>query len=168
MEGQRELRSLEDRVARLDDPIPRLHPDVPEVGQRLYEAAALKDPPSGLLDLSDAFCTRYRRALARLEAEGYIGGTHAIGGQRFVGGVRIAEPMFLIYLAALHEDVAKASAMAAHVDSAETGKWLDGYDIARQLGVPWMLVAAVFDAYETRGLGMRSKTIGVLRYRPLA
>jgi hypothetical protein len=157
-----EARNLKARLEKLEDPISGLHSDVPDVASILYEAARANRGRPSSLDPGPEFFERYAKVLALLEGHGLVAGTRSLGGQ-FLEGVRPAAA-FVVYMATRYEEPARITAAVALVENAARGTWLDGRTIGDEIGVPWMLMAALFDIYEAKGLGIRSKETGTVRY----
>ena len=167
MQLQAELDSTktEKRLARLEDPISALHDDVPELAGTLYKAVI--DRRDNYIQLTDDLYERYRRPLALLDAEQLIHGTHTLS-KRFGGGITLSNAVFFMYMCALHEDQEKMKKLIALIDQAELNQWLDGKRIARAEDLPSPTVKAVFEVYAARGLGILSRTVGEVMYRPTA
>jgi hypothetical protein len=163
LDAEVDRRGLAKRLEALEDPISRLHPDVAEVSKRLYEEVRRTEGDSAMLHPGPEFFDRYGKALAILESHGLVTGTHTLA-RRFHSGVRAAAP-YVLYMAARYEDERRLAAAQARIESAPRGSWLDGRELATELGVPWILLAALFDIYEAKGLGVRSKQIGTVNYR---
>lgn len=160
--GEIEMRGVKARLAALEDPITPLHPDVPALAGVLYDVARGNAGRSGLLDPGAEFYERYAKPLALLEGIGQVTATRALSGG-VLGGLRPSAP-FMLYMATRCEDPARLAAAVARMESAKRGQWLDGFVIAEEIGIPWIVIAALFDIYEARGLGLRSKLIGTARY----
>jgi hypothetical protein len=152
-------------LARLDDPISTLHADVRAVSKLIYDLVREYNAKS--LDASAEFYERYARVLAILESQGLIQATHGLS-QRYAGGFWISNPQYILYMAALFEDPDKMDFLVKYVDQAQRRTWLKGADIAQELGLPVPVVKAVFDVYESKGLGVCSKEVGTANYYALA
>lgn len=161
LQAEIDSKSLKERVARLEDPVSYLHDDVPELSRKIYRELKLNN--SEKLDFNEEFYKKYSRALAVLESQGYIKGSHAIG-KRFAAGVRIVDPSFIIYLCALEVDDAKMEALLKIVDNCSVGEWLDGRHIQEEIDLPLPVIRAVFDIYESKGYGICSKEIRACQY----
>ena len=113
---QAELNSnaLLKRVQKLEDPISRLHENVPEVWKAIYEAIRKEDDTN--LSLDEGFYDRFSKALAVLESEGYIKGRHTIE-NRFGRGFYVSDATYLMYMCALDEDRNKMSHLVEVVES---------------------------------------------------
>ena len=92
LQAEIDSNALKERVAKLEDPVSYLHEDVPELSRKLYRELKLKN--SEKFDFDEEFYKRYSRALAALESQCYIKGSHAIG-KKFAAGLRIILPPFL-------------------------------------------------------------------------
>lgn len=69
-----------------------------------------------------------------------------------------------MYMCALAEDKQKMEALMKTVDDCPKGKWLDGKQIQKSLGLPLPVIQAVFDIYESKGYGQCSKEKGSSKY----
>ena len=161
LQAEIDSKALKERVARLEDPVSYLHDDVPELCRELYRELKLKN--SEKLDFDEHFYSKYSRALAALESQGYIKGSHAIG-KRFAAGIRLVDPSYIMYLCALEEDDLKMEALLKVVDSCKVGEWLDGRRIQEDIDLPLPVIRAVFDIYESKGFGICSKEIRACQY----
>lgn len=164
LDAELTTRDMQQRLLKLEDPISALHPDVRDVSRIIY--SDLRNADSLKLEYPDHFYEKYARVLALLESRNLIRGTHAIG-QRYFGGFRITDAEFVLYMAGLYEDADKLDFLVKYIDQA-SGGWLRGEEIAAQVQVPIVLVKAIFELYEARGLGVCSKQIGATLYRPIA
>lgn len=162
---QLEGHAIQQRLARLEDPISALHPDVPELSELIY--VGIKERGREPVNFTDEFKTRYQRALALLESHGLISGTHTFAG-RFYAGVWIANPTYMLYMCMVAEDPDTMQVLMQRVDTAPVNQWIHGLPIAQELALPLRVVDAVFELYESRGLGLRSRTIGESLYLPRA
>ncbi len=154
-------KALKERVARLEDPVSYLHNDVPELSRELYRELKLKNTDKIYFD--EQFYSKYSRALAALESQGYIKGSHAIG-KRFAAGIRLVDPSYIMYLCALEEDDVKMDALLKVVDNCKVGEWLEGRRIQERVDLPLPVIRAVFDIYESKGYGLCSKEISACQY----
>ncbi len=50
------------------------------------------------------------------------------------------------------------------VDRCEPGIWLDANKLKEAIGLPLVVIDAVFEVFESKGYGMKSKTIGRYQY----
>jgi hypothetical protein len=153
--------AIQRRLLSLEDPISTLHPDIREVSEKLYRELTATRVAN--LRLDGAFYTQYSRSLAILEAQGYIVGTHAIGA-RYVDGLRVQDPKYVVYLCALYEDQSKMDGLVQLLESCRPGQWLRGEDIEADLQLPRPVIKALFQLYEARGLGDCSQEIGAVSY----
>jgi hypothetical protein len=158
-------KGVDNRLRRLEDPISALHPDVQELAGVLYQAAKTKDQEG--VELAEGLYSRYARPLALLDAEGLIVGTHTLA-RRFGGGLALSNPVFFMYMCALHEKPASMARLLEQVEGARAGTWLRGDSISAELDLPLVTVRAVFKLYVARGLGIMSAEIGTANYRPIA
>lgn len=156
-----ESSNVRERLDRLEDPISSLHPDVPDVSSKIYQA--VKSSNSNAVDFGDEFYSSSRRPLAALEAYGAIRGEHALSKQ-FACGVRVTSPTYMLYMAALFESSESMSKLISTVDACEPGKWLDGDSIASELSLPSPLVRSVFEIYRDKGYGLLSGELGSNKY----
>jgi hypothetical protein len=161
LQAEIDSKSLKERVARLEDPVSYLHDDVPELSREIYRELKLKN--SEKFDFDEEFYKKYGRALAALESQGYIKGSHVIG-KRFAAGIRIIDPSFIMYMCALEVDDSKMEALLKIVDSCNVGEWLDGRRIQEEIDLPLPVIRAVFDIYESKGYGICSKEIRACQY----
>jgi hypothetical protein len=138
-----------------------LHPDIRELSALLYEG--LRRAGLGAVALTEDQTTRYAKALAILESQGYLAGTHTFS-RRFAAGIDFRNPHFVTYLAALFEDTDKMDALMERLEACPSGAWLKGAEIAEQLALPLRTVWAVFDLAAARGLGLLSNEVGTANY----
>lgn len=54
--------------------------------------------------------------------------------------------------------------LVSRIEGCQAGKWIDGKPIANELRIPLPVVDACFKIYEARGLGLKSRTIGEVKY----
>lgn len=161
LQAEIDSKALKERVTRLEDPVSYLHDDVPLLSRKMYQKLKLTN--SAKLDFDEKFYKKYSRALAALESQGYIKGSHAIG-KRFAAGIRLVDPSYIIYLCALEEDGIKMETLINIVENCKIGMWLDGNKIGATNGLALPVIKAVFDIYESKGYGLCSKTIGFCEY----
>jgi hypothetical protein len=163
MQLQAEMDSavIQRRLLLLEDSISVLHPEIREVSEKLYQALASSSTSKLLFD--GAFYSRYSKPLAILEAKGFIIGSHAIGA-KYVNGLSIQEPKYVVYLCALYEDQDKMDCLLQQLEDCKHGQWLHGEVIARDLQLALPVIKALFQLYEERGLGHCSKEIGAVSY----
>ncbi|MDO8946183.1 MAG: hypothetical protein Q7U88_03375 [Desulfocapsaceae bacterium] len=152
-------KALQERVAKLEDPISHLHDSVPELSRQIYRKVKLEN--STKLDFEEEFYTKFSRPLAVLESQGCIKGGHALG-KNYVAGIRLVDPSYIMYLCAIDEDSEKMESLLKVVDGCEVGRWLDGNEI--KISLPLLVIQAVFDIYESKGYGICSKEIGSCKY----
>jgi len=163
LQSELDTKDIKERVHALEDPISRLHPQVPELSRILY--AALREIDYGPIELSPQDLETYSRPLAILEANGYLGGTHGLGGHRFLGGVYLTDTRFIVfYLCPRFEDNKKMRALTDAIDSSPRGRQLDGEQLKAELDLPLPTIRAVFALYESQGLGILSKETRTTRY----
>lgn len=156
-----ESNAVRSRLDNLEDPISSLHPDAQVVSAHIYDALKLSN--SSLIDFEKDFYQRYGRPLAAIEAAGLIEGQHALGG-RFACGIRVKDPSYILYMCALFESQEKMSSLLKLVDGCESGKWLDGDAIGKELELPVPVVGAVFNIFVSKGYGLKSGEISATRY----
>ena len=163
MQLQAEIDSvaIQRRLLTLEDPISTLHPDIREVSEKLYRELAATGVAK--LRFDGAFYTQYSRSLAILEAQGFIAGTHAIGA-KYVDGLWVQDPKYVVYLCALYEDQRKMDGLVQLLESCKPGQWLRGEDIEADLQLPRPVIKALFQLYEARGIGNCSKEVGAVSY----
>jgi len=161
LQSEIESNKLSKRVSKLEDPISNIHEDVPELSKELYRA--LKKEDSTSLSFEESFYTKYSRALASLEAQGYLKGKHAIG-KRYAAGIRIKNPLFIMYLCALEEEMSKMETLVDTVNNCKVGEHLRGRKLKETLNLPLPVIEAVFEIFEFKGYGICSKTIGSSSY----
>lgn len=118
---------------------------------------------SAKLKFDGAFYTQYSRPLAILEAQGFIVGTHAIGA-RYVDGLWLQDPRYVVYLCALYEDQSKMDRLVDLLESCKPGQWLHAKDIEGDVQLARPVIKALFQLYEARGLGQCSSEIGAVSY----
>jgi hypothetical protein len=161
MNAEIDARRVQERLRKLEDPISELHPAVREFSELLYSRTADADDEN--IKLSEDEVRRYARVLAILEAAGMIGGTHSFT-QQFVSGVRLSNPAYVLYMAALYEDPDLMERVVQRVDSTQPRTWLDGRELATEYALPPRTVRAVLQTFEQRGLGIMSHMDGGFRY----
>jgi hypothetical protein len=167
MQLQAEIDSaaIQRRLFSLEDPISTLHPDIREVSEKLYKELAATGVAN--LQFDGTFYSQYSRPLAILEAQGFIVGTHAIGA-RYIGGLWVQDPKYVVYLCALYEDQGKMDGLVQLLENCTPGQWLRGEDIEADLQLPRPVIKALFQLYEARGLGNCSREVGAVSYVALA
>ena len=153
--------AIQRRLLALEDPISLLHPDIREVSEKLY--GELVSTGSAKLKFDNPFYVQYSRALAILEAQGFIVGTHAIGA-RYVDGLWLQDPKYVVYLCALYEDQSKMDRLVDLLESCKPGQWLHARDFEADVQLPRPVIKALFQLYEARGLGQCSREIGAVSY----
>ncbi|HYH79450.1 MAG TPA: hypothetical protein VEX86_06625 [Longimicrobium sp.] len=154
-------RDTQKRLQTLEDPISGLHPDVREVSRIIYDR--MREADSNRVALPEEMYGRFGRALAVLEANGHIRGTHALG-QRFVAGLWVTDSSYIVYLCGLFEDPRKMDRLFQVIDVAKPKQWLKGVEIAQELGLPVAVVKGIFDLYAAKGFGIVSNEIGTANY----
>jgi hypothetical protein len=165
LQSEIDSKALRDRVSQLEDPVSHLHDDVPELSQTIYRE--MKAADSSRLDFSDDFYTKYSRALAVLESKGCIKQQRALGKQCPLG-IRLIDPSYIMYMCALEEDGAKMESINKLVDNCPVGEWLDGKTIQKSISLPLPVINAIFQIYEAKNYGLRSKEIGSCKYMGMA
>jgi hypothetical protein len=156
-----ESREVQQRLQKIEDPISALHPDVRSVSKLIYER--LRAANGSKIHLSESEQDEYARPLAVIEAEGLLDGTHAIGTHYSIG-YWLRNPTYVLYMAALYEDAALMERLVERVDLAKRGNWLNGMELAAELGLPVRTVQAVLELYTRKGLGLMSREIGTVNY----
>ncbi|MCB1584062.1 MAG: hypothetical protein KDI92_13435 [Xanthomonadales bacterium] len=78
--------------------------------------------------------------------------------------VNLSDSTFLLYLCDKYEQKHKMDELVDIVDSCESGIWLDGELLRDSLKLPLVVVDAVFNVFESKGYGTKSKTIGRYQY----
>ncbi|MDH3997787.1 MAG: hypothetical protein OET90_03005 [Desulfuromonadales bacterium] len=153
--------ALNERIARLEDPVSNLHEDIPELSRAIYKAMCASNSID--LDFDDDFYVRYGRPLAILEARDYIEADHALLNP-YVGGIFITDPSYIMYLCALEEDLDKMEKLISIVDSCGIGNMLDGHEVQAETELPLPVIDSVFEIFESKGYGECSETIGCSQY----
>jgi hypothetical protein len=161
LQAEIDTTSLKERIAKLEDPVSYLHDDVPELSRKIYQM--LKQYDSECLNFDDDFYGQFSRALAVLESRGYINGNHVVG-KRFAGGIDIIDPSYVMYMCALEEDDSRMISLIQTVENCNIGQRLDGKCIQKMTDLPLTVIRAVFDIYESKGYGYRSRIKGVCEY----
>lgn len=152
---------LDERIGRLEDPISLLHEDVPRLSEAIY--AKLGSAESSTVSLDEADYKTFSRPLAVLEAKGLVRGQHAIG-KPFAGGLTVSDHSFALYMCARFEAKAKMDKLVDIVDSCRRGMSLRAQDVMKETGLANPIVVAVFKAFESKGLGICSREIGLNQY----
>lgn len=153
--------AIQRRLLALEDPISILHPDIRDVSEKIY--AGLVDTDSAKLNFDEVFYRRYSRPLAILEAQGFIVGAHVIGA-RYADGLRLQDPQFVLYLAALYEDQSKMDRLVDLLENCKPGQWLHARDFEADIRLPRPVIKALFQLYEARGFGQCSSEVGAVSY----
>lgn len=161
LQAEIDSKALLERVSKLEDPISFLHELVPELSKLLYDE--IKSTNSDKLVFDEVFYEKYSRPLAALESQGFIKGSHAVG-KSFAAGLRVNDPLFIMYMCAFDEDEQKMESLMKIVDDCPRGKWLDGKQIQESLDLPLPVIQSVFDIYIAKGYGLGSKETGSSKY----
>jgi len=121
MQLQAEIDSvaIQRRLLTLEDPISTLHPDIREVSEKLYRELAATGVAK--LQFDSVFYAQYSRSLAILETQGFIVTNHAIGA-RYVDGIWVQDPKYVVYLCALYEDQNKMDGLVQLLESCKPGQ----------------------------------------------
>ena len=149
------------RINKLEDPISNLHEDVKSVSEVIY--LKLKSTDFIHLELETGEYQRFSRAIAALDAAGYID-TQNAAGSPFPIGISLSDPSYIMYLCKLFEDSHKLEELVGLVDRCMIGEWLDGTSIAESIELPVCVVDAVFKIYEAKGFGCVSPEVGECSY----
>lgn len=149
------------RVQKLEDPVSFLHEDIPELSKLIYQS--LRKNESLVLSFVDEFYEKYSRALAALESQGYIESSRCIGNRQPVN-ISLCDASFIMYMCALAEDKSKMARLFSSVDSCAVGLWLDGKKIKEEIDLPLPVILAMFEIFESKGIGYRSKEVGSAMY----
>src|SRR5690606_32524417 len=115
------------------------------------------------LELETGEYQRFSRAIAALDAAGYID-TQNAAGSPFPIGISLSDPSYIMYLCKLFEDSHKLEELVGLVDRCMIGEWLDGTSIAESIELPVCVVDAVFKIYEAKGFGCVSPEVGECSY----
>jgi len=161
LQTELDSKALSNRIEKLEDPISHLHQDIPKVSRLIY--AALKVQNSATLSFEPEFYSLYKRPLAMLDSQRFIQGQHAIGNQ-YAGGIELCDPTFIMYICALAEAKEKMSSLVSIVDSCQPGKRLNGDQLSLDLDLPKPVIKAVLTIFESKGLGVLSREVGVINY----
>lgn len=158
---QAELDSVElqKRLRKLEDPISNLHPDVPDLSQRIYRLLSA----SGNKIVTDDIYPTFSRALHILEAQGAFNVPRTFG-RDYPETIWVTDPTYVLYMAALYEDPLRMDAAVSRIDQAVPKTWLRGSEIAGECEIPLAVAKAIFQLYEARGLGLLSKERGTVTY----
>ncbi len=160
LQAEIDAQALSNRLEQLEDPISNLHEDIPELSKILY--LKLKSEDKTNLLFNDEFYLKYSRALSSLESSGLIK-AHGVLGNRYIKGITIIDPSFIVYLASIAENQEKMEALYTLVDECNIGHWLDGHKL--DIDLPITVIRSVFDIFESKGYGVCSQTIGVCQYQ---
>jgi hypothetical protein len=161
LQAELDSEEIRQRLAKLEDPLSALHPEIREVSRHIFDG--IKAKGSEPVAFTREFYDRYARPLALLENYGCIRGTHTNGG-RFYAGMWVGSPSYMLYLCALGEDSKKMDQLLERVDGAPVGKWLHGVPLAEELSLPLPVVESVFELYADNGLGIHSRNGGAPVY----
>ena len=156
-----ESREIQERIRNLEDPISKLHPNIHELSELLYETIWATDESH--FDLPNYTYEKFSRALSCLESEGLVKGHHAIG-NRYAAGIAITDPSYIIYMCALFEDAEKMEKLYQEIDGCSIGSSLDGKEIKQDLGLPLPVISAGFQIFEAKGYGICSQETGSVVY----
>jgi hypothetical protein len=154
-------KDLLERVQQLEDPVSFLHGDIPELSKLIYQSLRKNESP--VLSFNDEFYDQYSRALAALESQGYIESTRCLGNRHPVN-IFLGDASFIMYMCALAEDKSKMARLFSSVDSCAVGLWLDGKKIKKEIDLPLPVILAMFEIFESKGIGYRSKEVGSAMY----
>src|SRR6266540_2659176 len=77
LQSELDARKVQERLAKLEDPISSLHEDVRAVSRDIYEF--LKSSNNNKVNPDAEFYSKYQRVLAILDARGLIKGSHGLG-----------------------------------------------------------------------------------------
>lgn len=163
VQAQAELdsKATQERLRRLEDPISVLHPDVRRVAELIYHGT--QTAGLGPISLTDAQYSEFSKALAMLDSQGWIRGTHSLT-QQFAAGITLSNSRFVAYMAALFEDPGKMDRLLRLLEDCPSGSWLKGADVASDLELPLRTVRALFDLYAQHGRGLLSNELGTANY----
>ncbi len=150
---------------KLEDPISHLHEDVQEVSKAIYDKFILANDTS--LTFPNEFYQKYNRALTALATEGYIGKERSINSTLPLA-VNLVNPDYILYMCFHFEDSRKTQEISDLVDGCEAGQTLDAELLADSIGLPKYAIRAVFEVYESKGLGFSTGGIKKLRYQAIA
>lgn len=162
LQAEIDSKTMAERVAKLEDPVSFLHPDVPELSQKIYQELKKKEASENI-EFDRDFYSRYSRALAILESQGYIKGLHSLA-NLYDGGISVVDPSYIMYLCAVAEDGEKMEALIKRVEECQIGEWLDGYNIQKSIDLPIPVIKAVFQIYESKGYGTLSREVHSCQY----
>ncbi len=161
LQSEIDSKSLSARVANLEDPVSHLHDDIPELSRAIYQAIKKEDSTS--LSFDEKFYNKYSRSLAVLESQGFLKGRHGLG-KRYAAGIRITDPSYIMYLCALEEDCKKMEKLINTVDECTIGSSLNGHEMKKENFLPLPVINAVFEIFESKGYGLRSRSIASSHY----
>jgi hypothetical protein len=161
LQAELDNKDLSKRIKRLEDPISHLHDDISKVAEIIY--STLKTQNQNTLSFDTEFYKNYARPLAMLESQHCIQGNHCIG-HRYYAGISLCDPSFVMYLCVLNEDEEKMKRLISITDTCKQWQWLNGISIAAELHLPQPVVEAVFQIYQSKGLGLLSQEIGTINY----
>jgi hypothetical protein len=161
LQAELDNKNLSKRIKRLEDPISHLHDDISKVAELI--CSNLKIQNQNTLSFDTEFYDNYARPLSMLESQHCIHGNHSIV-HRYYAGISLCEPSFVMYLCALNEDEEKMKRLISVTETCKPGQWLNGISIASDLGLPEPVVEAVFQIYQSKGLGILSQEIGTINY----
>jgi len=147
---------IQERIAKLEDPISYLHRDIPELSKIIYKK--LKSENSINLDFDAIFYEKYNRPLAILNSMNYLTTKHCLGSSYPIG-IQLIDPTFIMYLCALDENNNKMELLVNAVDNGKPGGSLNGKDLQKSIQVPLPVINAIFSIYESKGYGIQSKEI---------
>ena len=153
--------SMVARIEKLEDPVSNLHEDVKSISKIIY--IKLRATEFIHLELESSDYNNFSRAIAALNAAGYIH-THNAAGSSIPIGISLSDPSYIMYLCKLFEESHKLEELIGLVDGCMAGEWLDGTSIAGSIGLPVCVVDAVFRIYEAKGFGCVSPEVGDCRY----
>lgn len=158
-----ELESIntDERISKFEDPISYIHKDIGQLSEMIYIQVKAQD--SWSLKFDDNFYRKFKRCLAVLNKANLIGMTRGLG-HSVPDGINLSDSTFLLYLCDKYEQKHKMDELFHIVDRCESGIWLDGEMLRDSLELPLVVISAVFDVFESKGYGIKSKTIGRYQY----
>ncbi|OUS51292.1 hypothetical protein BM607_008470 [Shewanella sp. SACH] len=145
---------IQKRLDALEDPISYLHQDLPALSHVIY--LALVENDSSMLILRADVYKKYSRAFAILDSKGLIEKFNELG-SLYPVEIKVSDPCFILYLCTRFEETKKMDLLLALVENCEVGKWLNGYEIQKEVQLPIVFIRAVFDVYQAKGFGICSR-----------
>ncbi len=161
LQAEIDAEQIDLRISRLEDPISQLHSDIRALSEIIY--GMIKQNDDLRIYLKEDDCEKYSRALAALESQSLIDGSHTIN-RRFECGFRVVDPTYVMYMCALFETSESMEKLYGIIENCSVGQQIDGEQIQETLNLPLSVIGSAFNIYESKGFGICSRIIGQTIY----